>query len=332
MSLPPGINPVRAVAENKEDNDNIKWTDQLAEELHKPVRRHFPTRRVFSKGIDQIWAIDLIDMQHYSKYNDGYKYLLAVIDVFSKFGWMRALKSKSGIDVTTAFKDILSTSHRKPELVWCDKGKEFYNKHFKSVVNIYSTQNESKSCIVERWNRSVKSFLFKYFSANNTYRYIDVLQQIIDRYNYSKHRSIKMTPVQASQPENEAKVYMTLYDEIIHNKRPRPVPKFSIGDKVRITKKQTVFTKGFLPRWSEELFLISSVQHTDPITYKIKDLNGEEIQGTFYEQELQKSHQDTFRIEKVIRTKGDKLFVKWKGYSNDFNSWINKSDVVGLNP
>ena len=155
---------------------------------------------------------------------------------------------------------------------------------------------------------------------------------MVDRYNNSKHRSIKMTPIQASQPENEAKVYMTLYDDIIHNKSPRPMPKFSIGDKVRITKKQTVFNKSYLPLWTEELFLISSVQQTDPITYKVKDLNGEEIQGTFYEQELQKSHQDTFRIEKVLKTKGDKMYVKWKGYSNDFNSWINKSDVVGLNP
>ena len=108
-----------------------------------------------------------------------------------------------------------------------------------------------------------------------------------------------MTPILASQPENEAKVYMALYDDIIHDRSPRPVPKFSIGDKVRITKKQTIFNKGYEPRWTEELFEISAIQQTNPITYKIKDLNGEEIQGTFYEQELQKSNQDIFRIEKA---------------------------------
>ena len=139
--------------------DEIKWTDQLADELYKPVRKHFPTRRVWARGIDQIWAVDLIDMQHYAKYNDGYKYLLAVIDVFSKYGWMRALRSKSGLEVATALRDIIDSSGRKPELVWGDKGKEFYNQHVKSVVTIYSTENEDKSCIVERWNRTMKGIM-----------------------------------------------------------------------------------------------------------------------------------------------------------------------------
>ena len=153
---------------------------------------------------------------------------------------------------------------------------------------------------------------------------------MVDRYNNTKHSSIKMTPVLASIPDNESKVYMTLYDDVIHDRSPRPVPKFSIGDKVRITKKQSVFSKSYLPLWTEELFEISAIQQTNPITYKIKDLNGEEIQGTFYEQELQKTHQDTFRIEKVLKTKGNKMYVKWKGYSDDFNSWVDKSDVVSL--
>ena len=133
-------------------------------------------------------------MQHYAKYNDGYKYLLAVIDVFSKYGWIRALNSKSGIEVATALKDIIDSSGRKPELVWSDKGKEFYNHHVKSLVAIYSSENEEKSSIVERWNRSLKSVTYRYFSANNTYRYIDVIQQIVERYNNTEHTSVKMTP------------------------------------------------------------------------------------------------------------------------------------------
>ena len=229
----------------------IKWTDQLAEELHKPVRKNFPKRRVWTKGIDQIWAVDLIDMQHYAKYNGGYKDLLAVIDIFSKYGWMRALKSKSGIEVASALKDIMDNSGRKPELVWCDKGKEFYNQHVKSVVTIYSTENEKKSCIVERWNRTMKNIMFKYFTANNTYRYIDVIHEMVDKYNNSKHRSIKMTPVLASIPTNESKVYINLYD---HDSSSQPLPKFAVGDKVRITKKQSVFSKSYLPLWTEKLY------------------------------------------------------------------------------
>ena len=180
----------------------------------------------------------------------------------------------------------------------------------------------------------MKNIMFKYFTANNTYRYIDVIQSMVDKYNNTKHTSIKMTPVLASVPENESKVYMNLYDDIIHDRPPAvgttPVPKFSVGDRVRITKKQTVFSKSYLPLWTEEIFEISTIQQTNPITYKIKDMNGEEIQGTFYEQELQKTHQDTFRIEKVLETKGNKMYVKWKGYSDDFNSWVDKSDVIDL--
>ena len=122
--------------------DYIKWTDKLADELHKTVRRHFPKHRVWATGIDQIWAVDLIDMQHYAKYNDGYKCLLAAIDVFSKYGWITALKSKSGTEVACALKHIIDGSGGKPELVWSDKGNEFYKQHVKSVVAIYSTENE----------------------------------------------------------------------------------------------------------------------------------------------------------------------------------------------
>jgi hypothetical protein len=100
----------------------VRWTDKLADELHKPVRRHFRKRRVLVRGIDAVWAVDLIDMQHYAKDNDNFKFILAVIDVFSKFGWMRALKHKTGIEVAHALNDIITSSGRKPKQVWCDKG------------------------------------------------------------------------------------------------------------------------------------------------------------------------------------------------------------------
>jgi hypothetical protein len=111
---------------------------------------------------------------------------------------------------------------------------------------------------------------------------------------------------------------------------PRRVPNYAVGDTVRITKKQSVFSKSYLPLWTEEIFKISAIQQTKPNTYKIKDMNGDVIQGTFYEQELQKTNQDTFRIEKVIKTKGNKMLVKWMGYPDNFNSCIEKSDVVPL--
>ena len=156
--------------------------------------------------IDEIWAADLVDMQSFSKLNNGIKYLLMVIDVFSKYGWIVPLKSKTGLDVANALSKIFSSEmpgfaskRRRCTKMWVDKEKEFYNKHVKALgVQLYSTENEEKSFVVERWNRTMKEKMFKYFSANNTKKYIDVLDEIVNSYNNTKHSSIKMTPVKAS--------------------------------------------------------------------------------------------------------------------------------------
>ena len=159
--------------------------------------------------------------------------------------------------------------------------------------------------------------MFKYFSANNTRKYIDVLDLLVDQYNNTIHSSIKMTPIEASCEVNENKVWRNLYPEFGGKTL---TPKFSIGDNARITKKKKIFDKGYTQRWTEEVFTISNIQLTIPVTYKITDYNGEEIQGSFYEDELQKTSQNTFRIEKILRRKGDKSLVKWMGYSDAFNS------------
>ena len=138
-----------------------------------------------------------------------------------------------------------------------------------------------------------------------------------------------MTPKEASQKENEKKVFANLYDDLIYLKPKKP--KFSIGDKVRISKyKRRVFDKGYTPNWTEEVFVVDKILLTKPVTYKIVDLLGEEIEGSFYEKELQKAKQQTFRIEKVVRrhTKKKKALVKWKGYSDKLNSWITFKDSV----
>ena len=182
------------------------WTDTLAEELHKPVKRKFRKRKIISFGIDDIWAADLVEMGPLAKYNDNVKYILSVIDIFSKYGFMVPLKNKSGLSVAKAFEELFRT--RKPNKIWSDKGTEFYNKDVSKVlrendIEIYSTENEEKSAVVERWNRTMKEKMYKYFSANNTYKYIDVLDSLVSQYNGKKHRTIKMTPLEASKKENE---------------------------------------------------------------------------------------------------------------------------------
>jgi len=265
-------------------------------------------------------------MQAFSKYNKGVKYLLTVVDIFSKYGWMIPLKNKTGTEVAGALQMVFK--ERKPEKLWVDKGKEFYNKHVQQLVELYSTENEEKSSVVERWNRTMKEKMFKYFTANSTRKYIDILDEFVNRYNNTVHSSIKMTPTEASKRQNENQVWRNLYGD--YSPPERKMPKFSIDDNVRITKKKGIFDKGYTPNWTEEIFTVSEVRYTDPITYKLKDLNGEEIKGSFYEQELQKTTQEMFRIEKVIRRKGDKSLVKWVGYPVEFNSWVDNKDLVKL--
>ena len=172
--------------------------------------------------------------------------------------------------------------------------------------------------------------MFKYFSANSTRRYIDVLGGLVDRYNNTKHSSIKMAPVEASKKSNERKVFSNLYGDDIYDEISKP--RMKLGDTVRITKKKTIFDKGYIPRWTEEIFRISQVQHTykSISTYKITDTKGEEIQGSFYEQELQRTSQEGFRIEKVIRRRGNKSLVKWLRYPDSFKSWVDNKDLIGL--
>ena len=212
--------------------------------------------------------------------------------------------------------------------MWVDKGKEFYNKDVKDLIELYSTENEEKSSVVERWIRTMKEKMWKYLTANFTNVYMNVLSDLVKEYNNTRHSSIKMTPVKASKKENELRVWRNLYPD--HLEIYNIKPKFSVGDKVRISKKKKTFEKGYTTRWTEEIFTIVEVKRTLPTTYKIADLNGEEIKGTFYESELQKTSQELFRIEKVIKRGKNKPLVKWKGYSDDFNSWVDDKDIVNI--
>ena len=254
-----------------------------------------------------------MDIQAFSKFNLGVKYVLAAIDVFSKYGWLIPLNDKTGKSVASALETIFK--ERKPEKMWVDKGKEFYNKYVKDLIKLYSTENEEKSSVVERWIRTMKEKMWKYFSANSTNVYINVLPDLVRKYNNTRHSSIKMTPTNASKKENKLRVWRNLYPDHLEIKDVKP--KFSVGDRIRISKKKNTFVKGYTTRWTEEIFTIVEVKRTSPVTYKIADLNGEEITGTFYKPELQKTSQELFRIEKVIKRGKKKSLVKWKGYSDD---------------
>ena len=264
-----------------------------------------------------------------------------VLDIFSKYGWIVPLKNKKGESVEAGFKKIFSEG-RSPSKLWVDKGSEYYNSHVKNLmknkgVEMYSTENEEKSSVCERWNRTIKTMMWKQFTIQNNTQYLDILPKILKEYNNRKHTSIKMTPVEASLKKNEDQVFTNLYEGERGESRTNldegraSRPKFSVGDRVRITKfKRKVFDKGFTPNWTEEIFVVDEIKYTDPITYKLKDLLGEEIKGTFYEQEMMKAKQEIFRIEKVIRKSKGKALVKWSGYPEKFNSWVDESELRDL--
>ena len=183
---------------------------------------------------------------------------------------------------------------------------------------MYSTNNEGKSVVAERFIRTLKSKIFKYMTSISKNVYIDKLNTIVNKYNNTYHTAIKMKPIDIKD-----NTYINTNKKINYKD-----PKFKVGDYVRISKYKNIFAKGYMPNWSEKVFVVDKIKNTVPWTYIINDLNDEEITGTFFENELQKSNQKEFRIEKVIKRKGNKLYVKWKGYDNSFNSWINKNDII----
>lgn len=300
----------------------------LVNELHKQARKNFNRRRVVMKGIDDLWQADLVEMGNYSKSNKNYRYLLNIIDTFSKFAWAVALKNKTALEVAKAMDSILKLG-RVPKNLQTDDGKEFFNKYFENLmqkysINHYSTCSRMKASIIERFNRTLKGMMWKEFSLNGSYRWLNIYKDLIDSYNRKVHRTIKMAPINVNS-SNEKKLLNTVYSHLKIYK----VSKFNVGDYVRISKYKHIFEKGYTPNWTTEIFKIKTVKNTYPTTYTLEDYLGNPIKGGFYDEELSKTKfPNTYLVEKILKTKGEKAFVKWLGFPNQHNSWINKSEIL----
>lgn len=304
----------------------------VVNELHKAARRNFPRRCTIIKGLDDLWQADLIDFQKYSKCNKGYKYVLIVIDSLSKYVWVNPLKSKEKSCVANAMQEILANSLRNPKHLQTDLGKEFYNNTFEKLmkkynINHYSTFSVKKASIVERVIRTLKSNLYKLFSINGKYEWLGQnLNSLVENYNNTIHRITKFKPSDVNKANQ-----MIIKSNIIKSRRHLLdlKPKFQVGDYVRISKFKGDFYKGYTPNWSTEIFIIVKVNPTNPPTYQLEDKHKQKILGSFYEYEIQRTKfPDLYLIEKVIKRKGNKLFVKWLGLSDKNNSWVNKNSVV----
>src|SRR5437870_1165874 len=311
--------------------------EKLSEELHNPIRRKFDRCHVNLFGIDDTWGADLVEMQELSKENKGYRYMLNVIDIFSKYAWSIPLKDKKGTTVLEAFKQIVKISDRIPKHIWVDEEKEFYNKEMTGWLkenNIirYSTHGEHKSAVIERFNRTLKEIMWKRFTAENTRNWIDMIDKLISNYNNRVHYTIGMTPVKARLKKNEE---IAIQNTLSKTRNiPKRKPKYKVADKVRISRIKGTFEKGYLPNWSEQVYIVDDVLRTTPVTYRIKDSLNEIITGSFYEQELQKTNQEVYRVEKVLGKKKidgiEHALVKWSGYGDKFNEWIPITDTKKL--
>ena len=232
---------------------------QLANELHKPNVRKFKKRKVYSSFKDNIWGVNLADTQLISKHNKGIRHLLCAIDLFGKYDWVVPLNDKEGVRIVNAFQNILTKSNRKPNKIWVDRESEFYNNGFKkwlkdNDISMYSTYNERKSVVAERFIRTLKNNIYKHMITISENVYFDVLDDIVDKYNNTYHKTIKMKP--ADVGDNSFAEYNAESNE--------KDPRFKVRDHVSISKFKNVFAKGYTPNWSEEIFAVEKIKNTVP--------------------------------------------------------------------
>ena len=328
LSKASGVNPKKVK----------KWLEeQPTYTLHRMARKKYPTRKYIVHDIDEQWQADLADVSLIAKQNKGYRFILTVIDIFSRYAWARPLKTKSGKEVAAAFKDIFREG-RIPKRIQSDQGKEFENREIARLFNehqieLFSVKSAYKAAIVERFNRTLKTKLWRYFTMSLKEKWTDVLQDVVNSYNKSIHRTIKRRPIDVTS-ENVGEVREEVYDKR-RSERGKEKKDIKVGDVVRISKVKSVFAKGYLPNWTEELFTVASINTKySPTTYKLKDYNEEVIEGSFYRDEIQKvTHtDDIFLVEKVIRRekRGNEVWclVKWKGYPSSMNSWVRKREIL----
>ena len=306
--------------------------------LHRPVNRKFERNKVVTSGRDNLWDSDLIDFVRFSKFNNGISYILVIIDVFSRFLWLKPLKTKSGPDVAKAFDNVFSEG-RQPKYLRTDKGQEFKAKVVQKVFKKYNvhhfvTQNEVKANFSERVIKTIKNKIYRYFTANQTYDFSKIISDLANSYNNTYHRSIGMAPIEVNK-QNETTLWWKQYWPYLSQSKPKKF-KFQVGDYVRISHLRSAFSREYDIKWSGEVFKVSKRFRRKGIpVYKLMDLKNDEITGTFYSEELQNVQtSDIWKVEKIIKEKGrgknKMVYIKWLYFPKSFNEWIKASDLQDI--
>lgn len=343
VSHPAGFSSVNKLYEYVKDDGYsrkqiIDWLKaQEPYTLHRSLKRNFRTNRVVVSGISELHDLDLADMRSISEYNDNYKYLLVMIDCFSRYAWVKLLKNKSGNEVTRVMGEMLNES-RIPSLIRVDRGSEINNKQFDKLmldhnIHKYKTSNIQKANYAERFIKTLKSRIYRYFSYKQNYRYIDVLQDIVKAYNASKHSALGIAPKNVTK-QNEREVWWKLYWP--KKEYAKQYYKFKVGDKVRISYLKKQFMRAYDQTFTGEIFIITSRFKRNGIPiYHLKDYNDQIVFGTFYQQELQLViPPTTWKVSKILKTrkkgKNKEHLVRWLHFPPAFDSWIKSSDVENI--
>lgn len=256
---------------------------------HKQFCARFPRLLTTGEYIFSHVQVDLVDVSKLSKYNRNFKFVLTMIDVFSRYGFTIGIRRKTGEEVANAFRETFDRIGLYPTYLVCDFGREFRNQHVRSYlesksINLIHSSSELKCAMLERWNRTWETRLYKYFTHKNTLKWIDVAEKITTAINKSFNRSIRCTPEQVftgkRMPDPSS---LRGGDREI---KMRKKPKYKIGDRVRLWKTDKTFRRGYEVAWTEEIFSIVEVIKSSPPTYRIVDEDGDEITGRVYEREI----------------------------------------------
>ncbi len=294
------------------------------------------------------FQMDLVDIQELSQYNDGVRYIMTVIDTFTRYAFCRLLLDKRADTVLNAFQSVLKEAKEKPKILVVDRGTEFQNKYFTKFchdnnIKIYTPDSSIHAAFIERFNRTLQSLIYKFMTEYETYRFVSLKQvdgsdaktfsKIVESYNNRKHRMIGTTPLLAeTDPRTHIEIRMRMAKE--QEKIKKRKQKFEIGDTVRIAIQKGKFARGYKQQSNVEIFRIYSIKTTSKIPMYFLETydKSEKIKGGFYDFELTKVSGDIFRIEKIIKTRkiNGKIqhFVRWKGFNENYDSWIDAEDIT----
>ena len=309
---------------------------------HKPVKKVFKREKIVMSRMDQQWDADVMDMQKFARQNDGYRYLAIFIDIFSRYIWVRPLKTKKPIQMVDAMDNVFSKG-RKPISMRTDRGSEYMGKEVQKylkekTVSHFTARNALHANYAERVIRTLKGKIYRYFTQFQTNRYIDVLPDIVSAYLNSVHSSTHFKPIEINN-RNQQSIYEKIYlpMHIAQEQETNVKYEYDVGDHVHTLESRNPFTKGYEQSFTQEIFEITYRTPTSPPRYKIGDLKGENIAGTFYEAELQHALMpETFPVEKIlrrrIRNNKKEVYVRWQGYPDKFNEWLPEEDIGSYVP